>query len=247
MNQILALWCHPRTISTGVERIFIERGDFKVIHEPFAALYYVLEKRVEDHPHENVDRNAPMSYPDITSSMLRESEQTPVFFKDHAYQPFDHVIKDSEFLKRLTNTFLIREPEKTILSYAAMHPGINSEEIGIEMLYKLFMKVKELTNETPIVLSADELEENPDGVIRAYCDAVGIPFMSEAMRWEPGRHIEEWDSWKEWHVDATESAGIQKNMETFDFGLDDKPGLRDFYEHHMPFYQKLFDYRISAT
>jgi hypothetical protein len=67
------------------------------------------------------------------------------------------------------------------------------------------------------------------------------------MHWEAGRHIKEWDSWKEWHVDATESSGIQKNMETFDFGLDDKPGLRDYYDYHLPYYQKLFDSRVTTN
>lgn len=60
MNQILAFWVHPRSISTGFERIFIERSDFKVLHEPFSALYYVYEKRV-DCPGQHIDPNAPMS------------------------------------------------------------------------------------------------------------------------------------------------------------------------------------------
>jgi hypothetical protein len=48
-------------------------------------------------------------------------------------------------------------------------------------------------------------------------------------------------------VDAARSTGIQKNMETFDFGLDDKPNLRDYYDYHLPFYEKLFEYRITAA
>ena len=109
------------------------------------------------------------------------------------------------------------------------------------------MKVKEITGKTPILIDADELEDNPDALTRAYCETVGIPFLPEAMRWEAGTHIKEWDSWKEWHVDATESSGIQKNMETFDFGLDDKPNLREYFNHHLPFYQKLFDHRITTA
>jgi Sulfotransferase domain len=246
MNQILAFWVHPRSISTGFERIFIEREDFKVLHEPFSALYYVYEKRV-DCPGQHIDPNVPMSYPDIKNWIQRESEKSPVFFKDMCYHPFDHVIQDAAFIKRMTNTFLIRDPEKTVLSNYAMNPGVTSEEIGIELEYRLFMRVKEVTGQTPIVIDADELEDNPDGVTRAYCDAVGISFMPEAMHWEAGRHIKEWDSWKEWHVDATQSSGIQKNMESFDFGLDDKPRLREYYEYHLPFYEKLFAYRITAA
>ena len=108
-------------------------------------------------------------------------------------------------------------------------------------------KVKEITGETPIVIDADELEDNSDGVTRVYCDASGIPFIPEAMHWEAGRHIKEWDSWKEWHMDATDSSRIQKNLEIFNFGLDDKPKLRDYFKYPLPFYQKLFAYRISAA
>ena len=38
MNKIVPLWSVPRSISTGFERMMIERGDFKVIHEPFSLL-----------------------------------------------------------------------------------------------------------------------------------------------------------------------------------------------------------------
>ncbi len=245
MKQILAFWVHPRSISTGFERIFIERGDFKVLHEPFSPLYYVYEKRV-DCPGQHIDPNVPMSYPEIKTWILEEAEASPVFFKDMCYHPFDHVSRDPAFIRQMTNTFLIRDPEKTVLSNYVMNPDITSEEIGIELTYRLFETVKEIVGQAPIVIDADELEDDPDGVTKAYCDAVGIPFIPEAMHWEAGKHIKAWDSWKEWHVDATESAGIEKNMETFDFGLDDRPRLREYYEHHLPFYEELFDHRLTA-
>lgn len=105
-----------------------------------------------------------------------------------------------------------------MLSNYVMNPDITREEIGIELEYKLFMKVKEITGEKPVVIDADELEDNPGGVTQKYCETIGFPFMPDAMHREAGYHIEEWDSWKEWHVGATESSGIHKNIETFDFG-----------------------------
>ncbi|MGD2271409.1 MAG: hypothetical protein PVI06_13470, partial [Desulfobacterales bacterium] len=86
MNRIIAFWVHPRSISTAFERVFIERGDFKVLHEPFSALYYVYEKRV-DCPGQHIDPDAPMSYPDIKNWILQEAEKAPVFFKDMCYHP----------------------------------------------------------------------------------------------------------------------------------------------------------------
>lgn len=243
MKQILAFWVHPRSISTGFERVFIERGDYKVLHEPFSPLYYVYEKRV-DCPGQHIDPNVPHSYADIRQWILEEGDKAAVFFKDMAYHPFDHIIKDDEFIKRMTHTFLIREPEKTILSHAVMNPDVTRDEIGYELEFKLFEKVAEVTGQTPVLIDADELENDPAGITRAYCEAVGIAFIEESMSWEPGQ-VPEWDSWKEWHVDAAESSGIQKNMETFDFGLDDRPHLRDHYEYHLPFYEKLYQFRIT--
>jgi hypothetical protein len=83
-------------------------------------------------------------------------------------------------------------------------------------------------------------------VTQAYCQAVGIPFIAEALSWDAGKHIKAWDSWKEWHVDATHSSGIQKNIEKFDFGLDDKLNLRTYYDHHLPLYERLYAQRITA-
>ena len=243
MEQILAFWVHPRSISTGFERVFIERSDYKVLHEPFSPLYYVYEKRV-DCPGQHIDPNVPHSYADIRQWILEEGDKAAVFFKDMAYHPFDHIIKDDEFLQRLTHTFLIREPEKTILSHAVMNPDVTRDEIGYELEFKLFEKVAEVTGQTPVLIDADELEGDPAGIIKAYCEAVGIPFIKDSLSWDPGQ-VPEWDSWKEWHVDAAESSGIQKNMETFDFGLDDRPNLRDHYEYHLPFYEKLFEHRIT--
>jgi hypothetical protein len=38
----VALWAVPRSrsISTAFERVFVERDDFEVFHEPFSASYY---------------------------------------------------------------------------------------------------------------------------------------------------------------------------------------------------------------
>lgn len=243
MEQIIAFWVHPRSISTAFERVFIERGDYKVLHEPFSPLYYVYEKRVAC-PGQHIDPGVPHSYADIRQWIMEEGDKAAVFFKDMAYHPFDHIITDDEFLKRLTHTFLIREPEKTILSHAVMNQDVTRDEIGYELEFKLYEKVAEVTGKTPVIIDADELESDPEGITKAYCEAVGIPFIKDSLSWDPGQ-VPEWDSWKEWHVDAAVSSGIQKNMETFDFSLDDRPNLRDHYEYHLPFYQKLYQDRVT--
>lgn len=243
MNKIIALWVHPRSLSTALERVFMERGDFKVLHEPFSYVFYVYEKRAPI-PHAHIDPNLPQSYPDIKQWILDEGEKRQTFYKDMCFHAFDHLIKDKQFLKRITNTFLIRDPVKTILSHAAINPGVTCKEIGYEEELKIFQKVADLTGDIPVVVSAEDLEDNPEGVVEAYCDALGIPFIKEALSWEAG-HKSEWDSWKEWHVDAAESIGIQKDMEKFTFTIDDKPHLKTYYEYHLPFYEALSKHTIK--
>lgn len=244
MNKAIALWVHPRSLSTAMERIFMERGDFEILHEPFSYLYYFHEKRAPI-PYGHEDPNHPHSYPDIKEYILSNAEKTPVYFKDMCFHCYDHLIKDDEFLKRITSTFLIRDPEKTILSHYKINPDVTSEEIGFELELNIFEKVKELTGKTPALIDADDLEDDPERVVKAYCEAVGIKYLPESLHWDSG-HKKEWDSWKEWHTDAAQSTGIQKNMEKFDISLDDKPHLREYYKHHKPFYDYMYAERIGG-
>ncbi|MEZ5772185.1 MAG: hypothetical protein R3D61_11380 [Defluviimonas denitrificans] len=40
-HPIIAMWSHPRSMSTAIERIMRERGDLDCLHEPFMYDYYV--------------------------------------------------------------------------------------------------------------------------------------------------------------------------------------------------------------
>lgn len=47
-SRPLVLWAVPRSASTAFERVFIERGEHEVIHEPFSATYYHSTQRRSD-------------------------------------------------------------------------------------------------------------------------------------------------------------------------------------------------------
>lgn len=79
---------------------------------------------------------------------------------------------DERFLDRLTNTFLIRDPPKAIASYYAMNSKVTADEIGLEQLALVFEQVTTLTGNRPIVVNADDLENDPDVTINAYCQAL---------------------------------------------------------------------------
>lgn len=57
-------------------------------------------------------------------------------------------------------------------------------------------------------------------------------------------HQGEWNIWKDWHTAAAQSTGIQKNMETFDVTVGNSDHLKAFYDHQMPYYEKMNARRI---
>ena len=243
MNNIIALWTHPRSISTAFERIMIERKDFQVLHEPFSYYYYV-HKDDATIEQEFVDSDHPRRYPEIRDYIIDKSTQAPVFFKDMCAHCCDPLSEDTSFLSRIENTFLIRDPERAIPSYYAMNQDVTLEEIGLEQLHTIFETVAEISDTPPVVVDAGDLEENPNATMEAYCKALEIPFIEEAMTWEEG-HQKKWDIWKEWHTDAAESTGIQKDMEVFEVDTQNSDHLKRLYDHQFPFYEALYQHRIQ--
>ncbi len=243
MNPIIALWTHPRSISTAFERVMMERGDLKILHEPFSYLYYVHEAGATI-TQQYVDPNHPTDYPGIKTHIGSAAKEKPVFFKDMSAHCFNEIFSDEDFLKRLTNTFLIRDPAKAIASYYAMNPDVTVAEVGLEQLCAVYEKASSLGH-GPVVVDADDLEDDPEGVIRSYCRALDIPFIPEALTWDPGQKAE-WEIWKDWHKDAAESTGIQKNVETFEVTVENSDHLKRMYEDQLPFYQKMYAKRVRS-
>jgi len=243
MNSIIALWTHPRSISTAFERVMMERGDLKIFHEPFSYYYFIHEGKGSI-SHEYEDPDHPISYRDIRNYIISAGEEVSIFFKDMCYYCNDRLKEDDEFLTRLVNTFLIRNPAKSIASYYAKYPALTLEEVGCEQLFQIFEHVVDLTGNRPIVIDADDLENNPDGIVKAYCDAIGIKFIPESLHWK-AEEKKEWDIWKTWHEDALQSTGIQKNMEKLEITIDNNDLLKSYYGHQIRYYEAMYKHRIG--
>ncbi|MCX2733037.1 hypothetical protein OOZ19_22585 [Saccharopolyspora sp. NFXS83] len=245
MHRSITLWSHPRSMSTALERSFIERGDFTVFHEEFAYLFFVHEQRA-DIPHKNPDPDHPMTYPDIRDRMRAARREAPVFHKDFPYHALEELLADPEFLLGQTNTFLIRDPAEAVLSHATVHPGLTREVLGYEQLARLFDEVRELTGEVPALINAADLATDPQGTLAAYCAAIGLDFRAEALNWSSGE-APEWKTWSGWHDDVAASSGFAKPARNYRFSLADEPRLREFVDHCQPYYDHLDRFRIHPA
>jgi hypothetical protein len=186
----------------------------------------------------------PRSYPDVRDSCLRTAQDRPVFLKDMPYHCLDHLLGDHDFLKQLTHTFLIRDPARTIPSHYALDPEVTLEEIGCEAQQRLFSAVAKLTGSPPVVIAAEDLQRDAGAVVKAYCQAVNIPFVPEALRWQKSAAPPEWAVWRKWHKDVTDSQSIVATGHRYETTIENDSRLRSFYDHHLPFYQDLHRHRL---
>ena len=244
-HPIIALWCHPRTRSTALERLMIERGDLAVLHEPFSYLYYVHQERSSiTHLHE--DTNQPRSYSEIREHLLAAGERGPVLFKDMAYHCLEELLEDETLLKRLRHAFLIRDPALSIASHYALDPECSLEEVGVEQLCLLFRKVCSLKERTPPVIDAEALAQWPQQIVSQLLAELKLPTIKSALGWQSG-HRKEWDTWKEWHAAASASTGIHDATRVYETTVENDETLRRFYLHHLPYYTELRGFALSGT
>ncbi len=253
MHPIVALWSHPRSMSTAMERIMRERGDFTCFHEPFMYLYYVGDAKKEM-PHFKVPPGTPTTYEDIREMLLDAAKTAPVFFKDMSYYILDRMKEDRAFSDRITHTFLIRDPAQSIVSYYKLDPEMTSEEIGLETQYRHFVWLSETYGVKPPVIEAADIQVDTVGMIRAYSAAIGVEFLPHALEWG-NETPKDWQGVSGWHEDVMRAQGIRKESETTDgrsgekpaVTLDSAPQLRAYYDHHKPYFDKLQQHKLRPV
>jgi sulfate adenylyltransferase len=232
------LWAVPRSISTAFERVFVERDDFEVLHEPFSASYYYGEDRPSDRFADAAPK-AEYSYGRVVEDVFRPRERR-VFLKDMAYHA--KKLLSPGFASRFVNTFIVRDPKYVLVSLYKMWPDFTLEETGYEDLYRLFRYATD-GGEDVAVVDAMTFSENPAGVLAAYCEHLEVPFRSGSLTWKSGE-VSEWDSWEGWHADAESSTGIEP-AERRDPELPEE--LEAAYEHCLPYYYELAAHAIPSV
>jgi hypothetical protein len=231
---VIAMWAHSRSASTAFVRMMIERGDVTVLHEPLLALHE--EGRVAL-PGGGTARSAD----ELLEELLRLGADRSVFLKEVVDYEYAY---PEERLGKLTHTFLVRHPRRTIASHYAAKPTVTSPEIGYERLWELFELAWKTAGRKPLVITAEALLADPAGVTEAYCAYAGLPYRPEALAWQP-QDRPEWHRHRAWHLDAIASAGFQDRANDYEHTVENHPVLRSYYDHHLPFYEQLVHHALG--
>ena len=210
------------------------RGDLTVLHEPF-SLHYYFGPRKRSARYDEVRADAD---PGAILGAVAAAEGR-VFLKDMACHVAD--LADDAFLGRFTHTFLVRDPARTLPSLAVKWPDFTDDEAGFEPLARLVDLVAGRVG-APVIVDADDLLRDPEGMVRAYCDAVGLVFLPDALHWEAGMPPE-WEIWADWHEGAARSTGFGPPPSGPAPARDD-PRVAAGYERSAPIYARLREQRL---
>jgi Sulfotransferase domain len=240
VSPVIAMWAHSRSASTAFLRMMIERGDVTVVHEPLLAL--TQEGRVVL-PKPDGGTLEARSEPELLACLAELSATRPVFVKEVVDYRYAYLFDHPDEIAWMTHTFLVRDPRQAISSHYAVKPTVTCPEIGYERLHELFELTWSVTGRKPLVIRAERLLGEPAAVVEEYCSAVGLPFLPQALSWEPGDRPE-WRRHRGWHLDTISSAGFSAGQKVYAVTVDNNAVLKSFYDHHYPFYRRIVQHAI---
>ena len=204
----IAMWSGPRNISTAMMRAWGNRPDTFVTDEPLYA-HYLKETRL---PHPGAEEVIAYDETDWRKVVTFITGPIPdgkvIWFQKHMSH---HLLPqiEMEWMDRVANCFLIREPKAMLTSLIAVTPNPKLSDTGLPQQVKLFDWVGKKSGEIPPVVDARDVLENPRGVLEKLCAAVGVAFTDAMLYWPPGRRPTDGIWAKHWYASVENATGFQ--------------------------------------
>lgn len=230
----IAMWSGPRNLSTAMMYAFGNRPDCAVVDEPFYAAYLALTGI--DHPLRDEILASQSQNPSEVADQISGSNpaQKPHFYQKHMTQHMiDGVPRD--WMRDVTNVFLIRHPARVIASYAAKRENPTLDDIGFRQQAELFDLVKGW-GQTPIVIDSHDIRDDPAGMMRKLCKAVNLEFTDDMLGWPKGGHKNDGVWAKHWYGAVWRSTGFAGAEGPLPEVSDD---LQPVLEAALPFYEQM--------
>ncbi len=244
MHKIFALWAIPRSTSTAFEWMMRQRGDMDCLHEPFGEAWYQGETPMWPRLTNDSVRTPGLTLESVLADMKSRAKINTVFIKDFPHY-VDHMF-EAVMTEDFNHSFLIRDPAKTITSMYNKWPDFHEKEVGFPEQRALFDLIYEKTGSPPVVIDSDDLLENPELIIKSWCDAIGIPFIKAALSWEPGARDEvSWWDGGAFHANLRNSDGLKPQKRKY-IELNQAPiRVKGVFTEMTPHYEYLHSYRLK--
>jgi hypothetical protein len=233
----IAMWSGPRTVSTALMRAWENRPDTVVYDEPLYAFY--LDRTGLDHP----GRDAVVaSQPTDWRVVLDQQASAPLppgvsisYGKHMTHHLLPEV--DRAALAPLRHAHLIRDPRELLASYTRVRAEPTLDDLGLRQQAEIFEAFG-----GPVVDSRDLLTD-PEGILRALCRALDVPFADAMLSWPAGPRDSDGVWAPHWYASVHASTGFAPYRPP----AEPLPArLEPLAARCLPYYQRLHSYRISS-
>jgi hypothetical protein len=206
MTLRIAMWSGPRNLSTAMMRSFSSRSDTIVSDEPF---YGCFQKSTgADHPlRDETIAAMDCDWRGVMTALRGDPPAAPIWYQKHMWHHMTGPIGYDDFAG-FSHAFLIREPERMIASYLRKREAASFEDFGLDRQAEFFEREADRLGRAPPVIDANDVLADPEGVLRKLCDALGIPWDSAMLRWEPGRRATDGPWAPHWYGAVEKSTGF---------------------------------------
>ncbi len=239
----IAMWSGPRNISTAMMRAWGNRPDTTVIDEPLYAHYLNVTGRA----HNGADEVIAAGPTDLQVAIDHLLGPVPggkaIFYQKHMTH---HLLPGMprEWMRRLTNCFLIRDPRQMLTSLLKHLPDAKLADTGYAQQTEIFDLVYGWNNgATPPVLDSKDVLNNPRGMLAALCEKLGVSFTDRMLSWEPGLRDTDGVWAKYWYAEVETTTSFQpyraKNEQV-------PPQFRPLLDECIAHYDRLYAHRLKA-
>jgi hypothetical protein len=212
-DKYIFLWGVSRSVSTAMLKAFQQRKDTAAILAPFNDTYYYSTDRYTNMYGDNPEVEGKTFA--VTCQEVLGTDAPVAFMKEMAYSVTPYAYQG--FLGRATNAFIFRDPRMTLASRKKERKDeIGEHEFGFLALKELWDYVSDNGgNALPALVDGEKLRKDPERVLRAFCEKIGLAFTEEMLTWQPGPLRDftprEEQAQKRWHKQVNASTGFIGN------------------------------------
>lgn len=204
----VAIWSGPRNVSTAMMRSWGNRPDTFPHDEPFYA-HYLAHTGLTHPGADEVLRHHETNWREVVKQILGPIPpgKTIYYQKQMAHHLLPHF--DRDWLLKLKNAFLIRNPKDMLLSLSQKLDQITIEDTGLPQQLEIFEHIRRETGTIPPVVDAEDVRNRPRETLSVLCASLEVPFSESMLHWPPGRRDTDGIWAKHWYASVEASTGFR--------------------------------------